>query len=451
MAANKGVGMSDNWLSMPATALGFGIGSGDIDPVVLTRVFLDAIDRHPMSDRIYARVTADRALAEATAAKSRAEAGQRLSVLDGVPVSWKDLFDTAGVATEAGSRVLKGRVPEKDAAVLARATSLGLVCLGKTHMSELAFSGLGHNPMTATSPGFHDHRTVAGGSSSGAAASVAFGLAAAAVGSDTGGSVRIPAGWNDLVGLKTTIGRLSVAGTVPLCPSFDTVGPLCRNVADCAAMLAMLGGTPVVDLTNSTLDGAKFLVLETVVQQDIDDSVAKSFSDALELLVSHGATIERAEVPVVAEAYDCGAVLFVAEAYAVWGQQVETRQDEMFTQIAQRILLGKSVAAHEYINGMACLSRAKDRYQIATRGYDAVVMPTSPILPPNVEKLQTDPAYYQQANLMALRNTRLANLLGLCALTIPTNVPGAGFMMVGPPNSEERLLRLGAAAERALA
>ena len=163
---------------MRATELGLGIAKGTIDPVELTETYLDAIDTHPETPRIYARVTHDRAMSEAHAARDRAQQGQRRSLLDGVPISWKDLFDTAGVATEAGSLLLKGRVPDRDAPVLANATVAGLVCLGKTHMSELAFSGLGLNPQTATPPCVNDQNAVPGGSSSGAAASVAFGLAA---------------------------------------------------------------------------------------------------------------------------------------------------------------------------------------------------------------------------------------------------------------------------------
>ena len=202
----------DDWLGMTAASLGRGIAEGRISPVALTETFLAAIGAHPFRDRIYARVTADRARAEAQAAEARAKAGHRLSPLDGVPVSWKDLFDTAGVATEAGSRLLAGRVPDSDALVLRNATALGLVCLGKTHMTELAFSGLGYNPSTATPPCVNDPDAVPGGSSSGAATSVAFGLASAGIGSDTGGSVRVPSAWNDLVGLKTTAGRVPLDG-----------------------------------------------------------------------------------------------------------------------------------------------------------------------------------------------------------------------------------------------
>ncbi|MEY4698327.1 MAG: hypothetical protein RIT14_2755, partial [Pseudomonadota bacterium] len=240
--------MSETWRNMRAAELGREIGAGRINPVDLAELHLEAISRHPLADRIFARLTPARARAEAMAAQGRARKGFRKGLLDGVPISWKDLFDTADVATEAGSALLRNRVPKQDAAVLDVATQGGLVCLGKTHMSELAFSGLGLNPVTATPPCSNDEAAVAGGSSSGAAASVAHGLSPAAIGSDTGGSVRIPAAWNDLVGLKTTEGRLSTSGVVPLCERFDTVGPLARSVEDCAMLLAAMEGGRPTDL-----------------------------------------------------------------------------------------------------------------------------------------------------------------------------------------------------------
>ncbi|MEL6420480.1 MAG: amidase family protein, partial [Pseudomonadota bacterium] len=155
-----------NWLGQSAADLGRGIGAGEIDPVALTEAFLTAAGNHALSDRIYARLTPERALAEAEAAAERARLGLRRSLLDGVPISWKDLFDSTNVATEAGSKLLRGRVPESDAVVLRNATEAGLICLGKTHMSELAFSGLGYNPSTATPPCVNDVEAVPGGSSS---------------------------------------------------------------------------------------------------------------------------------------------------------------------------------------------------------------------------------------------------------------------------------------------
>ena len=244
-----------DWQDKSAGDLGRGIGAGDIDPVALAEFFLE---RAAASADIYARLTSGRARSEAMAARDRARTGTRHGPLDGVPLSWKDLFDTAGIATEAGSALLEGRVPDADAEVLSTASQGGLVCLGKTHMSELAFSGLGVNPVTATPPNRHDPGLAPGGSSSGAAASVAFGLAPAGIGSDTGGSVRLPAAWNDLVGLKTTSGRLSLAGVVPLAAKFDTIGPLTRTVEDAALVLAALEGRKPLDLAGASLKGARF-------------------------------------------------------------------------------------------------------------------------------------------------------------------------------------------------
>ncbi|MGR3660364.1 MAG: amidase [Paracoccaceae bacterium] len=443
--------MTNVWLKMSATDLGLGIKTGEIDPLALTQTYLDAIENHPLRDRIYVRVTAERALNEAKAAAGRAVSGNRLSPLDGVPISWKDLFDTAGIATEAGSDLLAGRTPANDAVVLKNATALGLVCLGKTHMSELAFSGLGYNPITQTPPSVNDAEAVAGGSSSGAAASVAFGLAAAAVGSDTGGSVRIPAVWNDLVGLKTTPRRLSLQGVVPLVESFDTVGPLCRTVNDAALMLAVLEDKTPTNLQSATLKGTRFLALETTAMDDLRDQPKAGFSSAVHRLKIAGATIEYHPVPCVTDALALSSILFATEAYATWQDQIEASPDKMYGEILDRFRAGAQFSGVEFIKAWQQLRQIRQKWLNAVAGFDAVILPTTPILPPNIEKLATDHDYYVTENLLALRNTRIGNLLGLTSLTLPTGLPSTGIMFMSKPNSEERLLRLGAAAEAALA
>ena len=438
------------WLKMSAATLGRGIGSGDINPVALAQTYLDAIDAHPFSGRIYTIVTHERALAEAACAAERAKLGQRKSPLDGVPVSWKDLFDSADIATEAGSLLLKGRVPNSDCEVMQTATTLGLVCLGKTHMSELAFSGLGHNPITATSPCVNDHAAVSGGSSSGAAASVAFGLAPLAIGSDTGGSVRIPAAWNDLVGLKTTSGRLSLKGVVPLCARFDTVGPLCRSVEDAALALAALEGSKPVDLTNSKLGGCRFAICDTVAFDDLREAPLGGFNSAIDCLRKMGAVVERIKIPQAQAALELSGVLFASEAYGTWKDQIEANPEAMFKEILLRFRSGENVSAPDYVAGWRELDKLRIEYYAATAGYDAVLMPSSPILPPNVARLDQDHDYYVAENLLALRNTRIGNLMGACSLTLPTGVPSCGLMLVCPPMQEHHLLRLGAAAENAM-
>ncbi|WP_170378294.1 amidase [Ruegeria atlantica] len=440
-----------DWLTMTACDLGRGIGMGRIDPVELTETYLSAIDEHPHSDRIYARVTHDRARSEAAAAQARAKQGQRLSLLDGVPISWKDLFDTAGIGTESGSALLKGRVPEADAVVVRNATALGAVCLGKTHMSELAFSGLGLNPITGTPPCVDDVDAVPGGSSSGAGASVAWGLAAGGIGSDTGGSVRIPAAWNNLVGLKTTAGRISLEGVVPLCLRFDTAGPLTRSVEDAAHMLALLeGGTPA-DLRGASLKGRRFADLQNVAKDDLRDAPRKAFDDAVDRLRDAGAEIVPLEVPELDEAMGLSGILYTTEAYGLWRDVIEANPDAMYPEILARFRAGKDTSGPDYVAAWSKLKACRAAWDAATSGFDAVLAPTAPILPPNLERLMTDHDYYVTENLLALRNTRIGNLMGLAALTLPTGTPGCGLMMLGYPGSEEVLLRLGSAAEAALA
>ena len=439
-----------DWLWATAADLGRGIEAGDIDPVALCDVYLAAIDAHPLRDRIYARVTVDRARDEASAASVRAKAGQRLSPLDGVPISWKDLFDTAGVATEAGTALMKGRVPDTDAEVLRRATGMGLVCLGKTHLTEIAFSGLGYNPVTATPPCVNDADAVPGGSSSGAGASVAFGLAAAAVGSDTGGSVRIPSMWNDLVGLKTSFGRLPLEGSVALCSQFDTIGPLCRSVEDAALMFASLDGGTSPDLGGTSLKGMRFAALQSVVMDEMRDVPLSGYTAAVEKLKAAGAEVVPLEVPQLSRAFQMSGPLYTADAYANWRDLLESDGDKMYWQIYNRIMPGKDVLAHEYLALWQELRDIRAAYAKATAPFDVVLCPGSPIMPPNCERLARDEDYYLTENLLALRNTRVANLMGLASIVLPTGVPSVGIMLNVAAGDDERLLRIGAAAEAAL-
>ena len=440
-----------DWLTATATDLGQAIAAGQVDPLDLTQTYLAAIDAHPLRDRIFARVTPGRALAEATAASARAKAGQRRSMLDGVPASWKDLYDTAGIGTEAGTALLAGRVPAQDAAVLQNATALGLVCLGKTHMSEIAFSGLGYNPITATPPCVNDADAVPGGSSSGAAASVAFNLAPIAIGSDTGGSVRVPAAWNDLVGFKPTHGLLSLQGVVPLIGSFDTVGPLCRSVADAALGLAVLAGGRPADLAGASLRGMRFAVPGAVVFDDLGPEPAAGFAAAVARLEQAGATVTAVDIPQFAPAIALTGYLYAPEAYAWWRDLVEAGPEKMYVQILDRIRLGRDVTAADHIAAWARLRELRADYLATTAGFDAVIWPTSPVLPPNLARLIADDAYYKAVNLIALRNTRIGNLLGLASLSLPTGVPSCGIMFNTAPGTDAQLLRIGAAAEKALA
>lgn len=438
-----------DWLRMSAADLGRGVAGGGIDPVDLTEAYLEAARAASQAPDIYARLTRDRARAEAQAARERARSGRRVSALDGVPASWKDLFDSVDIGTEAGTAMMEGRVPDADAEVLANATAAGMVCLGKTHMSEIAFSGLGLNPVTATAPCINDAEAVSGGSSSGAAASVAFGLAPIAIGSDTGGSVRVPAAWNDLVGFKPTHGALSAVGVVPLAPSFDTVGPLARTVEDAALAFAVMGG-PTIRLEGARLDGVRLMICETIAMEDVAEAPARAFDGAVDLLSRAGAEVVRARLPVLTEAFEVTGPLYPSEAYASWKPHMDRAGEKMFHQIRKRVSAGADVPAHAYIAAWDRLRTMRRTWLRDTAGFDAVIMPSVAIMPPKVADLLADDEYYVSANLKALRNTRIANLMGLTALTLPTGTPSAGVMFCAAPGAEARLLRLGVAAEAVL-
>ncbi|WP_340109856.1 amidase [Pikeienuella sp. HZG-20] len=437
---------------MSAAEIGRRIETGALDAREATEAYLSAIDANGDAARIYTRVLHDSARREAAAAADRAKRGLRRGPLDGAPISWKDLFDTAGDVTESGSAMLKGRVSPADATVVANARRAGVVSLGKTHMTELAFSGLGLNPMTATPPNRFDPALAPGGSSSGAAASVAFDLASAAIGSDTGGSVRVPSTWNSLVGLKTTHGYLPDDGVIFLCPGFDTIGPLCRTVEDAALLTATMAGGRAPDLEGASLKGARLAVLETVaLGEDCRDEPRAAFEAAVAALARAGAVVERIEAPEVAEVISLSAPLFTGEAWAEWGETIEEKGDLMFAPIRERFRAGAKVTAAGYLRAAKRMRQLRAKWNARVAAYDAVLIPSCPILPPNVERLLADKAFFASENLLTLQNTRIGNLLGLCALTLPTPTPSCGIMLMGKPFGEAALCRIGAAAEAVVA
>ena len=440
-----------DWQNMTASELGRAVGEGKLDPRDLTEGFLSAIDAHPERDRIYVRGTPDRARAEAKAAADRAASGTRAGPLDGVPISWKDLYDTAGVATEGGSRLLAGRVPDSDCTVLQRATAAGTICLGKTHTTELAFSGLGVNPMSATSPNAIEPHRAPGGSSSGAAVSTKLGLAAAGIGSDTGGSVRIPAGWNDLVGLKTTAGAVPTEGVIALSRIYDTVGPLTHSVEDAANLFAILAGKTLPDWDGAALTDEAFYVADTVVFDGADAEVVEAFNATIDLLVGAGARVARGAVPEFQALYDTMryvSPVITSDAWGEWGETIDANPGVMWPPIEARFRQGSNADAEKDKEALALMAAHSAGLQDRMAQSGLIAMPTSPILPPDAKRLEEDQAYFSERNLLALRNTRIANLLTLSSITVPTGHPMCGLMLFAPPHAEERLLRIGRALEK---
>ncbi len=458
--------MSKEWHEQSALELGAGIGNGAIDPVELTEHFLTRIAAHDPTHLTYLRTTPVRARAEALAAQKRAKEKLRLSPLDGVPISWKDLFDTAGDVTSHGSLTLKERVSPADAALVSRATRAGLICLGKTNQTEFAYSILGLNPTLGTPPNACDKKIdrVPGGSSSGAATSVAGGLAAGAIGSDTGGSVRAPASWNGLVGLKTTFGRLPLDGALALSPSMDSAGPLTRDVADAAALFAILdgrfgiGSAQPPDLAGASLGEVALLKPSRgILWSALDDGIGGVVEAALAKLAKAGAKLSDGEAPEFDAAHDAlvqYGPYHAAEAYAIWKDVIEARPNLMFGPILERMRQGATfnAASVETLKGILAKLALALTARIKAEG--AIVAPTMALSPPPIAGLDTDMEAYSTANLKGLRNTRLVNFFGLSAITVPVgtdrNGLPVGLSVIGAAGWDERLLRMAKAIESAL-
>ncbi|WP_410217106.1 amidase [Paracoccus sp. (in: a-proteobacteria)] len=441
-----------DWLRASATQQGRAIMAGLLDPINQTEAYLAAAKEHPDCARIYARLTPARARSEAVAAHDRAKQERRHSLLDGVAINWKDNIDSGGTATEAGSKLLEGRVPRKDANVLARAARRGTVCLGKTHLTELAFSGLGLNPVTATPPNALDPDLAPGGSSSGAAVSVALGLAAAAIGTDTGGSIRVPAAWNGLVGFKPTHGALPEKGVVPLARKFDIAGPIARTVEDCAELFAIMADQRAPDLSDASIAGRRLMVLEGLPFDEAEAGPVTAFEAAVDRLARAGAQISHVSSDWLDRAMALSPLLFAPEAYGIWRAQIEDAPELMWKPILDRFRGGADVSGPDYVAAWESVTRIRRKWlKEVVGGYDAVLVPTVPIMPPATKRLMEDEAEFVRANLLTLRNTRIANLLGLPAITLPTGHLACGISLLGRGGQDRHLLRVAAGAEAALA
>ncbi len=446
--------MSD--LDLSALEIGRKIAAGAADPRDLVREALARIEETDKDHSIFVRLLEGRALSEADAAHGRALAGARRSPLDGVPLAWKDNIDIAGAPTEAGSRLLKGRVPARDAPVVETAARAGLIAIGKTNMVELAYSGLGHNPHTGTPRNPFDDviARLPGGSSSGSGVAVARHLTPLAIGTDTGGSVRIPAAWNNLVGLKTTAGRISTQGVVPLSPSLDTIGPMARNVADAAALFEILCAEPRIDLMAVHAGDLRFIALEGSVLSLVEAETREIIEAAIDKLGRSGIGIERRSLASVAQAALVQSPA-AAESYALWGAAVAARPGIAFDLVEERVIASGAITAVQYINGRARLEELGRRFAQETAGFDGVLMPTVAMLAPPIAEVEASAEAYRSANAAALGLPSIANRLGLCAITVPAGFAGAsrlpvGLTIVGRPFEERRILQLAAAVERAL-
>lgn len=407
--------------------------------------------------RAFTRVYDDQALAAARASDRLRAAGLARSAIDGLPVSIKDLFDVAGETTLAGSVAREGEpAAVADAPVVQRLRAAGAVIVGKTNMTEFAFSGLGLNPHYGTPLNAWDRVAgrIPGGSSSGGAVSVTDGMAVASIGSDTGGSVRIPAALCGLVGFKPTARRVPLQGALPLSASLDSIGPIAPSVACCAQLDAILSGQDLAP-SRAALRGLRLAVPLTVALDGMDDHVARSFRAALDRLSAAGALVQELELPAFARLATINAKggLTAAEAWW-WHRDLIARAGAKYDpRVVSRILRGKEISAADYLDVQQARSVWTAEVERALEGFDALVLPTVPVVAPKVAELAASDDAYFQANGLILRNPTLINFLDGAALSLPCHEPGTGpvgLMVAGPAMSDRRVLALGRAMEAVL-
>jgi len=406
--------------------------------------------------RAFIKVWRAQALAAAEASDLQRQAGLVASPLAGLPVSIKNLCDVAGETTLAGSRALDEAPPARvDAPVVARLRAAGAVIVGSTNMSEFAFSGVGFNPHYGTPGNPADRTRVPGGSSSGAAVSVADRMAVVALGTDTGGSVRIPAAVCGIVGFKPTARRVPIDGVVPLSTSLDSIGPLANCVEDCAIVDAVFAAEPVSVPEPMPLGGLRFAVPKHFVMDDLDPVVARAFERALKALAAKGVRIDHIDLPQLNElsAINAKGGFAASEAYA-WHRELIARRHNDYDQfVAPRILRGKEMTAADYIDLLGRRIDLCRRVSAVTSTYDAVVMPTCAIVAPTLDEVSTAEGFTRK-NLLLLRNTSVGNFLDRCGISLPCHGAGelpVGFMLMGEAMADRRVLAMARSVAPAVA
>lgn len=408
--------------------------------------------------RVFTRVHAEAARQSAVVSDMLLAAGQARSGIEGLPISVKDLFDVAGDTTQAGSVVLQDHpAATTDAVAVQRLKAAGAVIVGRTNMTEFAFSGLGINPHFGTPLNPWDRATgrIPGGSSSGAAVSVSDGMALAGLGSDTGGSLRIPAALCGLVGFKPTASRVPTQGALPLSTSLDSIGAIAPSVACCAQLDAILSGEAPAVLRPASLKGLRLALPSTQVMDGVDAHVAHSFERALARLSALGAVVHEIAVPAFARLGSINAKggLVAAEAWAWHRELLASGGARYDPRVSSRIQRGGAMSAADYIDVLQARAAWIAEVQTLVADHDALVMPTVPVIAPKLAETAASDEVYTQTNLLLLRNPTLINFLDGCAISLPCHRPGdapVGLMLAAPRLHDQRLLSIGLAIETAL-
>lgn len=441
----------------PLEHLASGLQSGQLTSRALVEACLErALDPHGEGARTFISVDAQAVRAQADAIDAARRSGTEQRPFAGIPISVKDLFDVQGQVTTAGSAVLRGEpAAQQDALAVARLKAAGLLVVGRTNMTEFAYSGLGINPHYGTPANAFDRqvRRIPGGSSSGAAISVTDGMAAAALGSDTGGSCRIPAALNGLVGYKPTASRIPLQGAFALSPSLDSIGPIARSVKCCADLLGVLSATPC-SLNTGGPRSLRLALVQTVVLDGLDAQVAQAFSHAVTRLSAAGMRVQERQILPFADLAQANARggLVAAEAYAAHRERLHRDGAQYDPRVSVRIEKGATQTADEYTFLLEFRRSWMQAVEAAMHDVDFLVGPTVPIIAPAIDALQSEEAY-GATNLAMLRNPTFANFMDGCSISLPCHSPGdapVGLMLMGRHGDDERLLSAAARVESIL-
>jgi aspartyl-tRNA(Asn)/glutamyl-tRNA(Gln) amidotransferase subunit A len=402
-------------------------------------------------------VYADAARKAADESDARAKAGKRLGQMDGVVVTIKDLFDVKGEVTRAGSKVLasRGKPAEADADIVARLRAAGAVIVAKTNMTEFAYSGLGANPHFGTPGNPADRKRVPGGSSSGAAVAVADGIGEIAIGTDTGGSTRIPAALCGIVGFKPTVKRVSRRGAFPLSYTFDSIGPIARSVAACELADAVMAGEDTAPQAPIAMGDVRVGLVQGYLLEGMDDIVGVAFPKALDKLQSkwksaHELTL--APLDIMHEVNHRGGIA-PPEAYAVHRDLLKEAGEGVDPNVRLRLLRSENVNAADYIQNLRDRERAVAAMDALFDTFDVLAMPTTPIVAPTLEEIATVDTFNAK-NMRMLRNTSIWNFFDVCGISLPINLGNelpVGLMLIARHGNDRKLLRIAKSVEQALA
>ncbi|WP_407668827.1 amidase [Neorhizobium galegae] len=435
------------------------IQMGKVDPIEVTESVLSGIKAYP-DKAVFISLLEDRALAEAQGSSKRLKEGRSLGLLDGIPIAWKDLFDIEGLPTTAGSKVLKKAAPAtKDAAIVDLLKQAGMVAVGRTNMSEFAFSGIGINPNYGTphNPHGKDAPRIPGGSSSGSGVAVAAGLVPVAMGTDTGGSIRIPAGFNGIVGYKATRGRYAMNGVYPLATSLDSLGPLCRTVQDAVWVDAAMRGLTVPQTARQPARPLDIVIPTNIVFDGAEPGVVAAFEAAIERLAKAGARITRLAFPTFDELPKLMVKygpMVTAEAFALHREKLSGPDaEEMDHRVVARTRLGEKTSLSDYIAIVENRARMIAETE-ALIGDRFVAMPSVAHVAPQIAPLLKDDELFFATNGKTLRNTGFGNFLDWCGVSIPCGSGDAGmpvgFLLSANANCDETLLQAAMAYEETI-